>query len=42
MPIALSGLTAVIPDPQKTPAVVYAAGLSDPDNMSILRFVDDG
>ena len=42
MPIALSGLFAVIPDPQKFQAVVYAAGLSDPNTLSILRLDDFG
>ncbi len=40
MPISLKGLSAVIPEPNIVPAVIYVAGLSDDSQVTILRLED--
>jgi hypothetical protein len=40
MPLALMGLSAVIPEPNKVPAVIYVAGLSDDSHALVLRLED--
>jgi hypothetical protein len=40
MEIALMGLSAVIPDPNSNPAVIYVAGLSDDTHVSVYRLED--
>ena len=40
MPLALTGLSAVIPDPNKVPAVIFLAGLSDDSHVTVLRLED--
>lgn len=34
------GPSAVIPEPNKSPAVIYVAGLTDKNKVKILRLVD--
>jgi hypothetical protein len=40
IPYSLMGPSAVIPEPNKTPAVIYVAGLTDQNKVKILRLVD--
>jgi hypothetical protein len=40
MPLALMGLSAVIPEPNRVPAVIYLAGLSDDSHVTVLRLED--
>ena len=40
MHLPLMGLSAVIPEPNRVPAVIYVAGLSDDSHVTVYRFED--
>ena len=40
MPLPLMGLSAVIPEPNRVPAVIYVAGLSDDSHVTVYRLED--